>query len=480
MHISLKTLPQEILLNIGNRFRPHDLASLLLVDTALNDTLTECLYISIRIGKNFEQIIGCLSTLSTDTTIGSGTRDLAGLVRSFHIVAPRHNYPYLHQEAYIVYLQGLLGNTLRRLRNLRNLYLGVPVIFTSHALAELLASENRTLLSMHVMMSSSENTPSRALLELLPSASAPATTIPSLVSIGVHCLAPEYAPFVGELLAYRKEFLIELCLLNSINYGVVRCALGEVSEPFSALQKLSLNPRYFFLSDFPHSAFPLLHTLVLDSDAPENRSTPSGYRDVPYDVYPKLEELSCDVLDLPSILREDTPAAKRRNVHTLQLNEATYDRYLERSKLPFVTPEWDKVVRTIVDVLGPLGGPLRHLSFHASEINFGELEHSIPRSLERLESLLIDVSESPELELDVNVESVCDLLSKLPHLHTLLFSDDALELVDSEHFAIAKDRDRQQEIVNIWGQRSPALRRVAFTTVVEWIQIGGGWVPVDD
>lgn len=73
------------------------------------------------------------------------------------------------------------------------------------------------------------------------------------------------------------------------------------------------------------------------------------------------------------------------------------------------------------------------------------------------------------------------MLARMPKLHTFLLSDAALKREHpAYHFNLASAQTRQREIVHQWAEIAGSLRRIAFTTEMEWVRCGREWVPVYD
>lgn len=79
------------------------------------------------------------------------------------------------------------------------------------------------------------------------------------------------------------------------------------------------------------------------------------------------------------------------------------------------------------------------------------------------------------------VEILSRMLSRMPKLHSFLLSDAPLKREHHAYnFNLARAQTRQREVVHEWAKFAGSLRRIAFTTEMEWVRCGREWVPVYD
>ncbi|KAI0355256.1 hypothetical protein OH77DRAFT_1455429 [Trametes cingulata] len=472
----MRRLPPELLLLIGKQSTRFDLSSLVLAGSSMNELLTPLLYHTIEL-NGYSAMRLCSRTLSTPLDCLLYKRDLVGLVQAFHVLGAEATWHTLQQEQE---LEKGFSLVIPRLVNLRHFSFKLTGLLHSQVLIDFLASPPGQLRSLDVEVASDQSFDCyRDTIDNSELSLPMLDHLDSFRLVAAWDVSRGFFDFFRRLLAARSTHLCVLALPDSDDVFVKDVLTSNA--PFLALQTLEVDSSTFFQPDFPHTAFPALSTLSLSGDVCSSGLTDEEPQPgaVPRAAYPMLEILRCHAPYLSFLLPKDAEERQRRKVHTVQLNDASYARNGGTSSP--VAPEQEEVAEGLSHL--PYSGvPIRHLSFSVHKITADNLATML-LSFKTLESLLVVADSEPNFELDRPVQIVSRMLAQMPHLHTLLFSDASLKVQDDEWcFNIAFQRERQRMVAQLWSQHAKALRRVAFTTEMEWVRRDGSreWVLITD
>ena len=410
----LPLLPLDVLHLVGLVAHPSDLCSMLLVNKALNKTLTPVLYSNIELDA-WDPILKCIETLSTPSKQRSFGRMLEKQVRSLVIKRPVTRKPS--------YASGGVGDALFKalplMVNLKHFSSGVALSPCSSNIFYLLATGScPSLQSMELQV-----------LGEVPTA---------LEGKHPNEIESSLSPFQAPPRVNLRRLALELPVGSAAQRSFVRHLLRTCAPTLRSLS-LTLDGRYVtgiwehFLP--PDAHFARLEDLATDFEAlsahpPFQRAdtvrsltvsrSPGGGRgggSLGTDVLPDLRTLSCPAKLLSAFL----PAGDghRRPIATVRLGKASYQSYENDGS------QWPhgRELSTWRDVFGAL----QHLRYSAVPVI----------------SLTVDVASIPV----AGVQAAQPYLASLEHLDVVLHR--AYEVVRDSYIVICRSRIQTEKMMRI-------------------------------
>ncbi|KAI0644563.1 hypothetical protein C8Q79DRAFT_972495 [Trametes meyenii] len=481
------SLPVELITKITRSLSLPDLASLLLVDTASNLSLTPLLYSSVRVKEvNFPQRYDRLSAIRTlskrpeDTSFG---RDLAPLVRTFSL------------DLVVIFdherntLPVLLAVAIPRMKNIQHFSCDLGECFTPAVCMGILQTATSSLRTLRV--ANIYNIKYRKKVTPLSSLPVAPPNFSGLHLVDLpHFLSQDNIRLFAGLLQFAADQLQVLTL--SVNTWRPQYKLSSLFlvQSFPNLHTLDIGLALLIIPELP--AMPRVHFLRVRPT--ESRLMPAAGSPVPpgsilASAFPALKHVAC-AFDVFSLFLGEHAA---RPISVVELDDTSYQRNLtDRWNVPSV-PLWDRVQQILRDLRRASNAPLTSLSLGVHRLDFADLPKIVPY-VEDLEYLLIMFEAEPS---GVNTLASLgeNMIARMPRLHTLLFSDGRLKLEairrrgmltltqgeytyaepDDSGFSFARRREWQRELLREFGQHSQVLHRVAFTTEFQWVRVDGEW-----
>ncbi|OSC96848.1 hypothetical protein PYCCODRAFT_1399756 [Trametes coccinea BRFM310] len=456
-------LPGDLLSMLCSFLEHSDLPSFALVDKLHNEICTPILYRTVRLLYR-SAVESCLRTLAADPETLSFGRDLAALVQDFflseHWRADGGSGPANIQDT-----RELLLASLERMTNVRTVRCKEPLTGLG-ILGPLLATPHPNLKSLDMRMCILE-TPDLTLTELEERLSDADLPLPQLTAFTVridHLPTPEVTSFLHHLIASRADAIDHLGLVtaNSNFVGAVIPSLALLP----VLQHLEVATSQLVVPGFGHM------TTVKSLTVRDLVSHFSHLPNIPDIHWPMLESLACPLRIVPFLLPGHTSA--RRPISTLRLNFVSYEQDYGDASIDY-SPRWTDILAAIRCV-GRSAVPLKHLHLQAQPDHLKRFAQMLPY-IPKLETLVVALTESPTQSSLMALGKA--FIARLPYLHTLLFSDVLRKFYRrNAAFLFARDLDMQRRCLAEYSRHSSALRRVAFTTELEWEKGNDGvWYP---
>ncbi|KAI0657081.1 hypothetical protein C8Q70DRAFT_919959 [Cubamyces menziesii] len=457
------SLPTELLHIICSHLRRLDLPTFALVNTACNEICTPLLYRNIR-------IFDCSAAVQLSHTLRQPQnlfgRRLPTLVRTFW-VCDRVSLISLH-DATNDELDNYITFSIANMPNLETLRYraGGPGWRT---FAALLLRPHPRLKSVDITIwihdgILNEVEQKCAVWEKkLPA-------LPSLTDLSVYALSPlppRILAVMGGILAAQSHAVTKFSFVCNGRMSISSVAPSLSTLP--ALQHLEVKIDEIRAPGFGHMSHIKSLSIV------ENFITPG-----PSDIilsptqWPMLEKLVCDPSTVSIFLPVSSLSEHRRPIHTLQLNDVTYEHNWGRIPSGH-TSSWKETIVAVART-NYSAAALRHLHCEVYDLEPQHLRR-LASLLNHLETFVIAVT-NKALPADVH-ELGQIILPTSPRLHTFLLSDGVLKSRGQNWaFSFARDLDLQKQWLVEYSRYSSALRRVAFTTEFEWEKGEDGvWYP---
>ncbi|KAL7282835.1 hypothetical protein ACG7TL_002248 [Trametes sanguinea] len=440
-----------------------DLPSFALVDKLCNEMCTPILYRTVRLLYR-RAASSCLRTLAADPGTLSFGRDLAALVRDFFLAE------HWSAETNSIYgdppdFQKHLVASLERMTNVRTLrckaYLrGLGV------LSHLLTTPRPNLTAVELWAINSY--PYDEGLEKLEGRRAGAEVLPQLTEIVLHVSGaptPAAMSLLHSFIASHANAIVHLGVVSPV-IEFVKALIPSLAS-FPALQHLEVTTDEIFTPGFGHMS-PVKSLIVRNYNPSNMPRSPK----IPDTHWPMLESLACPL----QLVRCFLPPQRRagRPISTLRLDFVAYEQDYGDATINYA-PDWPYIYGPI-SYVSHSAVPLKHLHL---QVHSGHLQGFVKMLLylPKLESLVVALAESPR-ESDL-MGLGRGFIARLPHLHTLLLSDVLRKFYRrNAAFGFARDLDMQRRCLAEYSRHSSALRRVAFTTELEWEKGNDGvWYP---
>ncbi|KAI0630566.1 hypothetical protein C8Q77DRAFT_1063421 [Trametes polyzona] len=451
-------LPIDLLRLVGMHTSFDSLLSLLATSKTFNKGLTPILYAEINL-SNYYAAAHCVRTLSRESSTLAFGRNLALLVRSFHIRYQR----YRIQPVQKVKVARRLLRAIEAMTNLRHFVLDATFLGPPKLIHVLGARGAHSLRLLSLRLQSERwwldgSTPDM-LLGLRP-------VFQALTSLTFKMWDEEicWHDVMKHIHDSRAAHLrtLDLAMTGPAFHSFVQDSLA-----WSSLQELTLR----VTGDIPFAllpATPNVRTLRLTSDDLEPTDTA-----LPSDALPKLEVLVCPHQALPLFLPEDAP--RQRPIRVVQLNGASYGEDNEDfSYVRWERCKWEDVRRSL-RCIPRSAGPVTELSIYVDWFDAKTFGGGIAECVQEVEQLVIVLNQDPGNEAAIGDWSKT-LFAHAPKLHTFLLSNAPYKWNDtSTSFLFATQQNKQLAWLAAWDKNPNTLKRVAFTTEFFWIREEDGW-----